>query len=195
LNAEQAALEANIPDTWEDARKQFVALLNAEKKARRTYRRNVDRAYEPLQKILNLSQSGKSLATVSGDIEALEAIAQNGTVIDVKAALKSARSALSKAAPDTSAIRSLLTKGERALRPNGTGREKTIKFVADALKLYAIEVDWRQRAAGKTTEDLVSYNDAIKTSIGVRLQDRLPSNIARSVAVCRSKHRDISLNF
>ncbi|MCZ6587879.1 MAG: hypothetical protein O7B24_08060, partial [Alphaproteobacteria bacterium] len=66
---------------------------------------------------------------------------------------------------------------------------------ADALKLYAIEVDWRQRAAGKTTEDLVSYNDAIKTSIGVRLQDRLPSNIARSVAVCRSKHRDISLNF
>ncbi|MCZ6510318.1 MAG: TRAP transporter large permease subunit [Alphaproteobacteria bacterium] len=195
LNAEQAALEANIPDTWEAERKQFVALLTAEKNARRSYRRNVDRAYEPLQKILNLSQSGKSLATVSGDIEALEAIAQNGTVIDVKAALKSARSALSKAAPDTSAIRSLLTKGERALRPNGTGREKTIKFVADALKLYAIEVDWRQRAAGKTTEDLVSYNDAIKTSIGVRLQDRLPSNIARSVAVCRSKHRDISLNF
>ena len=195
LSADKVALEASIPGTWEDERKRFVELLNAERKARRDYRRNVDRAYEPVQKILILSQSGDSLATVSGDIEALEAIAQNGSVDDVKGALKSARRAIGKAAPDTSAISSLLTKGERALRPNGKGREKTIKFVADASELYATEVAWRQRAAGEMTDDLARYNDVIKTSIGIRLQERLPSNIARSVAVCRSHHRDISLNF
>ena len=89
----------------------------------------------------------------------------------------------------------LLTKGDRALRPNGKGREKTVGFVQDAIELYATEVTWRDRAAGELAAGLASYDDAIKNSIGIRLQDRLPSSIARSVAVCRSKHRDISLNF
>ncbi|MFT5180559.1 MAG: tripartite ATP-independent transporter DctM subunit [Alphaproteobacteria bacterium] len=195
LIAESTQIKANIPDIWENERKRFVGLLNAEKKARRDYRRNVDRAYEPIQKTLILSQSGGALATISGEIEALAEIAQNGSVDVVKAALKSARSALSKAAPDTSAITSLLTKADRALKPNGKGREKTIKFVADAIELYAVEVTWRKRAASELFADLSSYDDAIKNSIGIRQQDRLPKRIARSVAACRAQHRDISLNF
>ena len=123
------------------------------------------------------------------------AIAQNATVDQVKAALKSARRTLSKAAPDTSAISSILTKGERALKPDGKGREKTVGFVTQAIELYQTEVAWRKSAAGELAAGLTSYDDAIKTSIGIRLQERLPSNIARSVAVCRSHHRDISLNF
>ena len=195
LNLDKVALEGSIPDNWKDERKRFVSLLNAEKKARRDYRRNVDRAYEPVQKVLALSQSGGSLAEVSDEIEALDAIAENGSVAEVKTALKAARKSLSKAAPDTSSISSLITKGERALKPNGKGREKTIKFVADATALYAVEVAWRERASGELFAGLTSYDDAIKHSIGIRLQDRLPSGIARSVAVCRSHHRDISLNF
>jgi chromosome segregation ATPase len=195
LNLDKVALEASIPDHWRDERKRFVGLLNAEKKARRDYRRNVDRAYGPVQKVLTLAQSGGSLATISDEIGALGAIAQNGSVAEVKAALKSARRKLSKAAPGTNAIGSLITKGERALKPNGKGREKTIKFVASALEMYASEVAWRERAAGELFAGLTSYDDAIKNSIGIRLQDRLPSSIARSVAVCRSHHRDISLNF
>ena len=195
LNLDKVALEASIPDHWRDERKRFVGLLNAEKKARRDYRRNVDRAYGPVQKVLTLAQSGGSLATISDEIGALGAIAQNGSVAEVKAALKSARRKLSKAAPGTNAIGSLITKGERALKPNGKGREKTIKFVASALEMYASEVAWREHAAGELFAGLTSYDDAIKNSIGIRLQDRLPSSIARSVAVCRSHHRDISLNF
>ena len=89
----------------------------------------------------------------------------------------------------------MLTKGERALKADGKGREKTVKFVTDAVALYATEVTWRKRAAGELAAGLTSYDDAIKNSIGIRLQDRLPGRIARSVAVCRSHHRDISLNF
>ncbi len=195
LTAEKAVLESEIPDTWEDERKQFVALLNAEKKARRDYRRNVDRAYEPVQEIVTLAASGSSLAAVSEEIKALEGIAQNASVADVKAALKVARATLRNAAPDTNSISSLLTKADRALRPNGNGREKTVEFVKEAIALYDSEVAWRQRAVGELTAGLSSYDDAIKTSIGLRLQDRLPKSVARSVAACRSRHTDISLNF
>ncbi len=195
LSTGKAALEAEIPETWEDERKQFVTLLNAEKKARRDYRRNVDRAYEPVQEVITLSASGDALATIADEIEGLVAIAETAPVADVKAAIKTARSTLSQAAPDTSAISSLLTKGDRALRPDGRGREKTVDFVRQAIEVYQTEVDWRRRAAGELAAGLASYDDAIKHSIGVRLQERLPASIARSVATCRSHHQDISLNF
>ncbi len=195
LNLDKVPLEASIPDTWKDTRKQFAGLLNAEKKARRDYRRNVDRAYAPVQKILTLAQTGGALATISDEIGALEAIVRNASVDEIKAALKSARKKLSKTAPDTSAISSLLTKADRALKSNGKGREKTVKFVASALELYASEVAWRERAAGDLFAGLTRYDEAIKNSIGIRLQERLSGSIATSVAVCRSRHRDISLNF
>ncbi len=195
LEAEKAVIEGQIPGSWENDRKQFVSLLTAQKKARRDYRRNVDSAYEPVNKLLSVALSGGSLAEISGDMRALTAIAQNGTVDEVKAALKAARSALSKAAPDTGAISSVLTKADRALKKNGNGRETAVEFVAEAVALYTSEVTWRERAATDLFADLSSYDDAIKNSIGIRLQDRLPTSIARSVAACRSQHRDISLNF
>ena len=42
-----------------------------------------------------------------------------------------------------------------------------------AIELYRVEVAWRKRAAGELAAGLNSYDDAIKTSIGVRLQERL----------------------
>jgi chromosome segregation ATPase len=195
LMADKVAVEGEIPESWEAEQKQFVSLLNAEKKARRDYRRNVDRAYEPVQKTLAVALSGGDLATISADIEALTAIAENGSVEEVKAALKAARKALSGAAPDISSISSVLTKADRALKKDGRGRDKTVEFVAEAIDLYKNEVTWRERAATDLFAGLNSYDDAIKNSIGLRLQDRLPTSIARSVAACRSKHTDISLNF
>jgi len=56
-------------------------------------------------------------------------------------------------------------------------------------------VAWRQRAAAELVAGLSAYEDAIKDSIGLRLQERLPSSVARGVAECLSHHHDISLNF
>ena len=39
------------------------------------------------------------------------------------------------------------------------------------------------------------YDDAIKDTIGLRLQERLTKKQAKIVSSCRSIHRDISLNF
>ena len=195
LRMERAKIEANIPDSWKDERQRYVDLLNAEKAARRDYQRNVDGAYEPLQEILKSAPSGGSLAAIADEIEALAAIAQNGSVDEVKAALKSARSALSKAAPDTNAISSILTKADRALKPNDSGREQTLQYVAEAIELYGVEVTWRKRAEVELLPDLTRYNDAIKNTIGIRMQERLPRSFAGSVASCRAQHRDISLNF
>ena len=39
------------------------------------------------------------------------------------------------------------------------------------------------------------FDDAIKDTIGLRLQERLTKKQAKIVSSCRSIHRDISLNF
>ena len=57
------------------------------------------------------------------------------------------------------------------------------------------EVEWRRQAAMALAPALQSYNEAIKDSIGLRLQDRLSDEQAEEVARCKAFHRDISLNF
>ncbi len=51
---------------------------------------------------------------------------------------------------------------------------------------------WRNGVGGS---GLNAYDEAIKGSIGLRLQERLSSDQAASVVTCLSIHRDISLNF
>ena len=40
-----------------------------------------------------------------------------------------------------------------------------------------------------------SFDNSIKNTIGLRLQEKLTKEQAKYVAACKSKHKDISLNF
>jgi hypothetical protein len=42
---------------------------------------------------------------------------------------------------------------------------------------------------------LDAYDEAIRHSIGLRMQKRLTTEQAEEIAGCQSVHRDISLNF
>ena len=43
--------------------------------------------------------------------------------------------------------------------------------------------------------DRIKFDDSIKNTIGLRLQEKLSKEQAKYVAACRSTHTDISLNF
>jgi hypothetical protein len=43
--------------------------------------------------------------------------------------------------------------------------------------------------------ELKSYDAAIQHTIGMRLQERLTSDQAESIATCLAEHKDISLYF
>jgi len=57
------------------------------------------------------------------------------------------------------------------------------------------QVIWRQRAATELMPALVTYDQAIAGSIGLRLQERMPISLAKTVSACMSNHKDISLHF
>ncbi|MFL2654438.1 MAG: TRAP transporter large permease subunit [Alphaproteobacteria bacterium] len=195
LEEKKAEEKAKIPNDWNIIRKEFASHLNKEKQARRIYRQNVDKAYQPVMKYILLAKSGDSLNQIRDEMLHVRNLVRHGSVKEVKAAIKNTRIKLTKSAPDTNSISRLLTKASRVLKTNNKSRQKSTKYIDEAVELYLNEVKWRSRASLELYENLNIYNEAIKSSIGLRLQDRLPSTVANSIAICRSTHRDISLNF
>ena len=71
MKARKAELESEIPANWEADHEAFTRVLGAEKKARLSYRRTVDSAYEPVRMLLAAVQDADALAALSSDIDGL----------------------------------------------------------------------------------------------------------------------------
>ena len=187
-------LQNQIPKSWAEVRKRYVELEKAEKKARRNYRNNVDQAYETIAELRKVIDGADELAGLEQQLAALETAITNEPARAAMDRIKQAEKDLRKVT-GTNTIKSKLYKARRALKGNNPKPEKAIQFLKDGFKLYFAEVGWRRQAAVKIAPALAAYDDAIKDSIGLRLQRRLTSEQIKEVASCRSIHRDFSLQF
>jgi len=187
-------LQMQIPESWADASQRYTALDKAEKNARRNYRNNVDQAYETIAELKMVLDSAEDLAGLEQQLADLEAAIVNNPAEDAMALIKESESGLGKIA-GTSAIKSKLSSARRALKGKNPEPQKAIQDLQDGLQTYAAEVDWRGRASVEIAPTLVSYDDAIKESIGLRSQRRMPPEQVKVVASCQSVHRDYSLQF
>ena len=95
----------------------------------------------------------------------------------------------------TNSIRSNISRARRALRKRTPDRKLAHRELEKGLKIFGAEVAWRKRAAKEMLPGLITYDNAIKNNIGLRLQERLTSEQAAEIAICKSVHRDISLAF
>ncbi len=68
-------------------------------------------------------------------------------------------------------------------------------MLTKAIDQYATEMIWRERAVDELAVGLNKYDVALRSSIGLRLQDRLTIDQAKLVSSCKSHHKDISLAF
>jgi chromosome segregation ATPase len=187
-------LQNQIPESWAGARKRYVELEKAEKKARRNYRNNVDQAYETIVELQKVIDGADELVGLEQQLTALETVIVNEPAKVAMDRIKQSEKALGKVA-GTSSIKSKLSKARRAIKGKIPKPEKAIQFLKEGLKLYAAEVDWRRRAAVEIAPALAVYDNAIKDSIGLRLQRRLPADQVKEIASCQSIHRDYSLQF
>ena len=194
LDKEKEELKAKIPATWEESNKSYTKLAAAESKARRSYRRNVDDAYDPVAKIRVIISQAEALAALEGRLKGLEPVIANGPADQAMDAIKSAATALG-AVEGVSSIRSKLSKARRALRGDSPKRDEAADRLAEALELLTAELAWRRAAAAQLANGLATYDEAIKSTIGLRSQERLTGDQAEEVASCQSVHRDISLSF
>ncbi len=92
-------------------------------------------------------------------------------------------------------IKEKISKSRKILKKNDPDINKVMNYLNEANNIYLIEKKWRAEAEKKLLPQLDNFDNSIKDTIGLRLQERLTKEQAKFVASCRSIHRDISLNF
>ena len=92
-------------------------------------------------------------------------------------------------------IVSKLSRARRALRALEPELDKARAEITEAMRRFGDELDWRQRAVTELAGDLEEYDAVIARTIGMRMQERLTSEQADSVASCLAVHKDLTLYF
>ncbi|EFO31412.1 trap dicarboxylate transporter- dctm subunit [Roseibium sp. TrichSKD4] len=194
LTAEKEALLAQIPDEWEAVHKEFAAIQKAETNARRSYRRTVDDAYEPMLEVKAILRDAEKLAALESEIVALKAEIQTLEPAAAVEAIAAMRSKVGEVEGSRD-IRKGLTDARKIMRSKTPDIVAASAEIDNSLAALAADLEWRQRGAKELLADLLTYDTAINRNIGLRQQDRLPDDMALDVAACLADHRDISLNF
>ena len=194
IKAEDEALINQIPAGWEEKQKRYSELYEAQQKAKSAYRRNVDESYEVVQEIQSILTATETLVAFEprfADVEAAIQSDDNESAMDDIKAIESELGAIN----GVSKIKSKISKARRALKGDTPKRDQAMNLLVEAQELYASDVLWRKRAQQEFTPSLDEYNEVVKSSIGLRLQQRFTTDQAHEIASCQSVHRDISLNF
>ena len=194
LQGEMAAIEASIPAAWESARARYVELAERPEEGSARVSPECRRGVPDHRRSPGAGRGRGCAARVRADAASLDAVVANEAPEQAMEIIKAAERELGKVA-GSGRVKGRLSKARRALRGNSPDPEKAANFLAEARERYAEEVAWRARAAEDLLPGLAAYDDAIKHSIGLRVQDRLTDEQARLVAECKSVHRDISLFF
>jgi DNA repair exonuclease SbcCD ATPase subunit len=194
LEVERNDLQSRIPEGWNEQREEMQALQKEEEKIRRTYRRTVDDAYGMVGEIIAVVAATERLAAIRGDITGLKDIVGSG---DPKAAAERINDVARAVGKIEGArdIRSLLSKARRAIRGKKPDPEKALDLIDQALAAHAGELAWREQARQELLPGLETYESAIRDTIGLRQQPRLPDRQVKEIVGCLSQHRDISLYF
>ena len=194
VESEMAAIEASIPAGWEAARARYVELSDRQRKARREYRQSVDEAYRTVADLRALIADAEALRAFEPTLASLGGVVANESPEQAMETIKAAERELGEVA-GSSRVKGRLSKARRALRGGSPDPGKAAGFLAEARERYAEEVAWRTRAAQELLPGLAAYDEAIRHSIGLRVQERLTQEQARLIAECQSVHRDVSLHF
>jgi tripartite ATP-independent transporter DctM subunit len=191
---ERKALQAAIPGNWNDERRQFTQLLVAERRARLLYRRNVDQAYEPIDQAIDIIAATDRVAALRRDLDGARGIIDSQTPEKASDELSAVLSKIN-AVPGANELREAFSKVRRALRGTTPDKDAALKALDDAIKVYEADLAWRQRAARDVLPALRAYDAAIRDTVGLRKQERLPYDKALALAGCLAHHRDLSLHF
>jgi TRAP-type mannitol/chloroaromatic compound transport system permease large subunit len=194
LESEIESLEKSIPASWTEARAKFEALAKAESSARRKYRQNADDSYGMIVTMRQILSETDALVALQDRFDPLLDLVQQQAPADGLEAVKALSNDIDLLT-ETHRINAKLSRAKRALRGNTPDKEKAVAEIMLAAEILQTEIEWHQRASDELANDLAQYEQAIASTIGMRMQERLTSEQAESIASCLAVHKDLSLHF
>ncbi|MEM7530133.1 MAG: TRAP transporter large permease subunit [Pseudomonadota bacterium] len=195
LEAEKEALLREIPEDWEGVQDAYVSITKDDRNARNAYRRAVDAAYDPIMELREILADTDALLALEEPLRELEAEWRNfsGEAAEERFAPIEQMISAVEGAGD---IRSGIAGARRDIDDDTPDYEDATVEFAEGMEAFEFEKSWRLRARdADLAAALAEYDAAIRDTIGLRKQPRLPIDQALYVAACSADHRDISLNF
>ncbi|MCP4187766.1 MAG: TRAP transporter large permease subunit [Gammaproteobacteria bacterium] len=194
LDISRNAIAAKIPENWQPSREKFESLAKVAKRARQAYRQNVDESYETIVILQRMLSEHEQLDGLMVKVEPLIDTIRNQNTDEAMETIKAVESEIDLLT-ETHRIKSRLSKARRALRGNSPKPDKAIEMVMQAVDQLKLEITWRNRAAAELSTDLEVFDQTIASTIGMRMQERLSTDQAESIASCLAVHKDLSLHF
>jgi hypothetical protein len=158
------------------------------------YRRAADKGYGSATKLLDTLHGTTAFNTLESDLTAMREQVEVNEPADMLVPLKTL-SGQFRSIEGASKIKSHLSKARRALKSKKPRKEKALKEVDKAIKLYEEQKVWRAQATPALMPTISAYEATIRSTIGLRQQKRLTHEQALFVVGCNSGNRDVSLNF
>lgn len=189
-----AELTAKIPSDWDGKFEAFAKLRKAETSERRMFYQASQASYEPVIDMINMLNSTDTFDGLKDELYAVSAQIEASEPIDMVDPLGALANKFGDVA-GADKIKSAISKARRAVKSRTPSKEKALKEIANAIKLYDEQVEWRKAGVVNVLPKLSEYEQSIRHNIGIRQQSKLTREQALFVAGCLSGHRDISLNF
>ncbi|MDF1732512.1 MAG: TRAP transporter large permease subunit [Minwuia sp.] len=189
-----AQLRSQIPETWHDVYGTFSTLTKAESKARSTYQRAADKAWEGPAEVLAVLNGNAAFAALESDLRGLQQVIETAPDKEAMDAVQEVERAF-REVEGADDVKKALGKARRALKKSGDDRTKPLEEYEDAIIAFDEQQAWRGSAATALKPEVEAYLAAIRDTLGARQQSKLSRDQALFVAACSSSHRDISLNF
>ena len=191
---EKIDITEKIPENWKIVHEEYLSFANNKKKAVTKYRRNVDDVYKYLHVLISIINDEEKLKKSERRVTNLLKIVNDNSKEDAVLELKEIEKIFNEISGGD-IIKDKITKIRRTLKKDNHDLNLINNLISETQEIYIVEKEWRKIAKNKLLPELINFNEAIKKTIGLRLQEKLTKNQAKRVAACRSVHRDISLNF
>ena len=187
-------LQNSIPAEWEPAYEAFSGLQKTETDARNNYRRSADKSYSTITELSATLAATEQLQALGSELPAARQRIEQEDPADMVDPLKELADRFGDV-DGASKIKSAISKARSALRSRSPDKEKALDSFDKAVEEYEEAIEWRTAAAESLNEPLANYQQALKSTLGIRQQDKLTREQALYVARCNAEHRDISLSF
>ncbi|MGE0612509.1 MAG: TRAP transporter large permease subunit, partial [Hyphomicrobiales bacterium] len=192
--AEIERLKGSIPANWDEEHKRFLGLVNAEKRGRLLYRRNVDDAYKPVEMAVEILSATPQLVAFGDAMSDIRKALDEKPPAETALLIEVEQQRIS-AIPGGEPVRAALSNVRRGLTHSTPDVDEARKTMEEATKVYEAELAWRKKGAQELLPALGAYEQTIRYNMGMRQQSRLPEYAAPAMAGCLAHHRDISLYF
>ena len=184
----------NFPNNWVNEYKTFQNLIKSENINRNKYRRSVDSSYEEIEIIHNILNKKDTLYKFEKDFIKFDNVLETNDPKILSKEIKELSKKISRL-PENSKITSKLSKVSRNLKKKKVNYKRVRKDFDKSFSIYLSKINSLKTIDGNVENYLGNFLNDTKNTLGLRLQQSLPKDVALYLASCKSSHRNLSLYF